>query len=142
MKLRQIPIDERVEGIEKFLIFISLSIASYIAITENRIDIFGKYYIIFNLIVFLISFPLSFYYLSRMVFFVTGRIGESINSFIEKYKSKLIYLFFLSLILIGFLMMYLLGKELKDIIYAIIYIIILAIINKVFLEPYFKKIEF
>lgn len=141
MKLRQIPIEERVEGIEKFLIFGSLSVASFIAITKNQTYIFGKYYIIVNLIVFFISFPLSFYYLSRMVFFVTGRLGESANSFIEKYKSKLIYPFFLSLILLGCLIMYLLGKELKDIIYAIIYIIILAIINKVFLDPYFKKIE-
>lgn len=61
---------------------------------------------------------------------VGGHYGESTVSFIEKYKSKLVIPFFAILVLISGLIMYLLGKDLKDIISSILLVFIGVIIKQ------------
>lgn len=91
-----------------------LAAVTFYGITHNQ------NLIIFNLTVFFISFPLSFYYFIKIAGIVGGRYGESVGSYILKHKSKLVIPFFLILVLIGILIMYLLGKDLKDIISSIV----------------------
>ena len=125
MKPAQIPIEERVKGIEKFLVYIFLAVATLIGLTQNKGYFFGVNFSIFYLIVFFISFPLSIYYIMKIGAIVGGHYGESTDIFLQKYKSKLRIPFFAIVVLIsGLSINYLLGKEFKDIIYSISIIII------------------
>jgi hypothetical protein len=136
MKLIQISLEERVENIEKFLLFGFLAVASFNAIAGNTY-FFGKNIIIFNLSVFFISFPLAIYYFSQITVILSGRYGESAGIFLQKHKSKLILPFYLILILISGLIMYSVGKEFKDIISSILLAFIAVVFKYCF--DYFSK---
>jgi len=113
-----------------------LAITTLYELTQNKTSFFGINWILFYLIVFFISFPLFVYYLFKIASIIGGRYGESTISFLQKYRSKLDMPFFLIFVLISGLIMYLLGKELKDIISSILLIFVGVVITK-----YYNKIE-
>lgn len=138
MKPRQIPIDERVECIERFIIFGFLTVITFKTTTENQAHFLGINLIIFHLTVFFISFPIAFYYFFKMVAIFgesTGRLGErlgkSVGEYLQKHESKLKNPFRLSLVLVAILIAhYILGKDLSDIIYAVLLIVVGVVIKR------------
>lgn len=136
MKRRQIPAGERIESVERLIVFGFLAIITFNAITENKTYFFGKNIIILNLTVFFVCFPSAIYYFTKIIITASRRLGESygrlgerlgesVGSYIQEHKPKLRIPFFLSLVLLSVLIAYyLLGKNMTDIIYSILLIFI------------------
>lgn len=147
-----VPIEERVETIERLIVFSFLAVATFYAIGWNQTYFLGKNLIIFHLTVFFISFPMALYYFAKTTVIFSWslgessgrlgkRLGESIGSYILKHESKLKTPFYLILALLGILIAhYILGKDLSDIIYSVLVIIIVAAVKKSFdYRPKTKK---
>ncbi len=87
---------------------------------------------IWYLAVFLVSLPFAFYYFIIITISVSGRLGDYIVSYIQKYKSKLEKPFYLGLVLLVVLIAhYTLGKSLTDIVSSGVIPAILWLLSKI-----------
>ena len=125
---------QRIRNVEKFLIFGSLFVVSYLSlINENFIleEYLGQISIYLQIIIFTISYFFTVFYFSSIFFTTSDEIGIQLEKIISKHKSSISILLVCIVIISGFLILrYVLGYEFKEVFGPIIISLIIIVITK------------
>lgn len=106
MKFEKFSIDNRLRIIERFLLFFTMLVFSYINLSNKDIILkqLGDFGLFFNIIIFFVSFPFVIFDFVFLFVSVSIQFGYQLDNFIKSTRSWITYPFIVFIIITAILL--------------------------------------